>query len=85
MAKLKSRERSENKARFKYKDHNGDIGYYRITDILRATLAYSDLDAMYDGAEKIVNKMGNKIKEFNDRYQTPLNDGYRDIQMTFEF
>lgn len=85
IAPLKGRERATRKAKYKYKDDNGPgIGYYRLTDILRGTLVFPDLETLYGGAATVLKFLKGRIKEFNDRYQNPKKGGYRDIQMVFE-
>ncbi|CAE7229175.1 ANKRD54 [Symbiodinium necroappetens] len=79
---LKGKERCESKARFKYMDAAGNIEWHRLTDIVRDTLSYENLEDMYDGLKLIDEDKNVEIVEFNDRYQTPLDGGYRDLQLT---
>ncbi|CAE7714911.1 Ank3 [Symbiodinium sp. CCMP2592] len=79
---LKGKERCESKARFKYVDSAGNIEWHRLTDIVRDTLSYENLEDMYDGLKLIDEDDNVEIVEFNDRYQTPLDGGYRDLQLT---
>ena len=44
-------------------------GRYRLTDMVRATIAYEHIDAMYAGLRALVGEFGQQVKEFNDRYQ----------------
>ncbi|CAE7446408.1 ANKRD50 [Symbiodinium necroappetens] len=55
---------------------------HRLTDIVRDTLSYENLKDMYDGLKLIDADKNVEIVEFNDRYQTPLDGGYRDLQLT---
>jgi hypothetical protein len=48
---LKGKTRSLAKANFKYTDSNGDTLWYRITDLVRATLHYPDIDTVSDRSE----------------------------------
>ncbi|CAE7397670.1 Ankrd17, partial [Symbiodinium necroappetens] len=79
---LKSKERCEAKATFKYRDASGDVSWHRLTDIVRDTVVYGNLDDMYEGL-KLMHQDGDlEIVEFNDRYFHPLDGGYRDLQLT---
>ncbi|GMI14656.1 hypothetical protein TrLO_g7180 [Triparma laevis f. longispina] len=80
---LKSKKRSEMKALFKYSDkQDGGIAWYRLTDIIRATIAFEDMEKMYAGLNKVVDVLGvNNIREFNDRYVQPMAGNYRDLQL----
>lgn len=77
---LKGRERCKAKASYKYADSAG-VAWYRLTDIVRATILYPSISAMYKGLENIEQDPSIQIKELNDRYQRPL-DGYRDLQLS---
>ncbi|CAE7428479.1 ANKRD50 [Symbiodinium necroappetens] len=79
---LKGKERCESKARFKYMDAAGNIEWHRLTDIVRDTLSYENLEDMYRGLKLIDEDKNVEIVEFNDRYQAPLDGGYRDLQLT---
>ncbi|CAE7420957.1 Asb10 [Symbiodinium necroappetens] len=79
---LKGKERCESKAKFKYMDAAGNIEWHRLTDIVRDTLSYENLEDMYHGLKLIDEDKNVEIVEFNDRYQTPLDGGYRDLQLT---
>jgi hypothetical protein len=46
IAPLKGRIRARAKATFKYLDSNGDTCWYRLTDIVRATLEYLDIETV---------------------------------------
>ena len=81
MAELKGRERARMKSIFKYTDATGHIAHYRLTDIVRATLEFPTLAAMYGALELLVTELGEDVQELNDRYQEPLDGGYRDIQL----
>ena len=82
---LKGKERALAKAAFKYRDADGDgVAWYRLTDIVRATVAFEDIDRLYAGLRAVFAKQEEgklNIKEFNDRYQTPLEGGYCDMQL----
>eukprot|EP00439_Symbiodinium_sp_Y106_P059192 s2248_g8.t1 len=67
---------------FKYVDSAGNIEWHRLTDIVRDTLSYDNLDDMFDGLRLIDEDKSVELVEFNDRYQTPLDGGYRDLQLT---
>ena len=87
---VKGEVRARMKALFKYADEGAagdrDVAWYRLTDLVRATIEYSDLGALYDGLERVVSHFGrDAIKELNDRYQRPMAGGYRDIQLTVYF
>ena len=69
----------------RYRDASGDgVAWYRLTDLVRATLSYRHLDALYNGVRVVVEHFGADLMEFNDRYQSPLGD-YRDIQMVIRY
>ena len=57
------------------------IAWYRLTDLVRATIEYPDLDAMYAGLRAVVDEFGADARELNDRYMEPVGEGYRDIQL----
>ena len=46
VAPLKGKARALAKSRFKYAEENGSISYFRLTDIVRATLVYKDIVAV---------------------------------------
>ena len=53
---------------------DGDgVAWFRLTDIVRATLVFNDLDSMYDALENILTDLQDdaelKVEEVNDRYQ----------------
>lgn len=90
LAPLKSRSRSNMKAKFKYSDSTTKkVAWYRLTDIIRATLVYTELSRMYQACRiffELVNGMEDiEIKEYNDRYLNPFKNGYRDIQILVAF
>ncbi|CAE7649093.1 unnamed protein product [Symbiodinium sp. CCMP2456] len=74
-------QRCRDKAQFKYKDKNGEISWHRLTDIVRDTIVYQNLDDMYKGLRAIHEDREMDIIECNDRYMNPLDGGYRDIQL----
>jgi len=80
----KDRARAEMKAVFKYSDTNGGVAYYRLTDLVRATISYRDIPSMYSGLQAVIDSYGSAVKEMNDRYRNPLPDGYRDLQLVVE-
>ncbi len=86
---VKGEVRARMKALFKYADAGAsgdrDVAWYRLTDLVRATIEYEDLGALYGGLEHIVARFGTDIKELNDRYQRPLAGGYRDVQLVVCF
>ena len=87
-APIKSKERANAKAQFKYQYKNG-IAWYRLTDIVRATLTYDSIEAMYKGLGAVIDNFGKDVLEVNDRYQEPIDptttDSYRDIQLVVEY
>ena len=58
------------------------VAWYRLTDLVRATIQYADIDALYEGLRLVVAELD--VQEFNDRYQVPLGE-YRDIQLVVCF
>ncbi|CAJ1948979.1 unnamed protein product [Cylindrotheca closterium] len=86
---IKGEKRARMKAMFKYRDPHGDgIAWYRLTDLVRATIMYPTIESMYDSLEdvlKLFGANGNVVKEFNDRYNPGLPGGYRDIQLVVQF
>ncbi|CAE7677034.1 Pclo [Symbiodinium sp. CCMP2456] len=77
---MKGLARCESKAAFKYADDAG-VSYYRLTDIVRATILYDSLASMYKGLDVIHRDKDIEIIEFNDRYLNHL-AGYRDLQLS---
>jgi len=69
VANLKSIDRARAKSAFKYRDDYG-VAWYRLTDLVRGTLVYPDIKAMYAALTSVASKF--TIKEFNDRYQHPM-------------
>ena len=65
---LKGKERCLAKATYKYADAGG-VAWYRLTDIVRATILYPSISAMYKGLEAIEKDENIEIIELNDRYQ----------------
>ena len=88
VAPLKGIARAQDKAQFKYKDRrNGRISWYRLTDLVRATIRYTTVNDMYKGLQHLMDThhdMCIDILEFNDRFQRALPGGYRDLQMTIK-
>lgn len=81
---LKSRERSEAKSRFKYADGAGGVSWFRLTDVVRGTMIYNTVDAMYSALKELEEDTDLQIVEYNDRYLKPLH-GYRDLQLVVRF
>ncbi|CAE7721508.1 unnamed protein product [Symbiodinium sp. CCMP2592] len=79
---LKGMQRCQDKAQFKYKDKNGEVSWHRLTDIVRDTIKYKNLDDMYKGLRAIHEDEEIDIIECNDRYMNPLDGGYRDLQLS---
>ncbi|CAE7721494.1 unnamed protein product [Symbiodinium sp. CCMP2592] len=79
---LKGMPRCRDKAQFKYKDKKGEISWHRLTDIVRDTIVYKNLDDMYKGLRAIHEDEQIDIIECNDRYMNPLDGGYRDLQLS---
>jgi hypothetical protein len=87
VAPLKQEKRAQMKARFKYMTQikkRTSIAWYRLTDLVRATIIYPDIASMYKGLESVIAWFGKDIRELNDRYVKPLAGGYRDLQMVVE-
>ena len=83
---LKGKGRAKMKALFKYLEpETGCVAWFRLTDLVRATLEYADIDGMYKGLDEVIGHFGGAVKEFNDRYQRPLAGGYRDLQLVVRF
>ncbi len=85
LAPLKTRKRAMEKAKFKYVDADGiGVAFYRLTDIVRATLVFISIEKMYEGLKLVQECAAFTIIEFNDRFLKPIpNAGnYRDIQLT---
>jgi len=83
--RLKTKETAIDKAKFKYADEDGNgVAYYRLTDIVRATLVFDSIANMYKGIKVVQDCSAFEIVEFNDRFQQPIPNtgGYRDIQFT---
>ena len=81
VAPLKSKERATMKALFKYADATG-VAWYRLTDLVRASIVFDDIGAMYEGLLAVVDAVGSaNVREFNDRYESPMAGGYRDLQL----
>eukprot|EP00435_Cladocopium_sp_Y103_P069505 s1579_g33.t1 len=81
---MKGQARCESKAAFKYTDATG-TSWHRLTDIVRATILYDDIQSMYDGLnvlEQLHQDQELEIIEFNDRYQNPMPGNYRDLQLS---
>ena len=69
------------KALFKYADATG-VAWYRLTDLVRASIVFDDIGAMYEGLLAVVDAVGSaNVREFNDRYESPMAGGYRDLQL----
>ena len=70
------------KAKFKCTDKDGNVAYYRLTDIVRGTLVFDNITDMHDGLKMIYESNDYfEIVEFNNRFQKPIGC-YRDIQLT---
>ena len=81
---LKGRERAKLKAEFKYKV-DGGVAWYRLTDVVRATIVYETISDMYRGALAALTQFRGRVREFNDRYMQPLDGGYRDLQFVIAY
>ena len=82
VAPLKSEKRARMKALFKYKDADGEgVAYYRLTDLVRATLEFPTLEALFRGFQVVCERLGDAVREVNDRYTVALPGGYRDLQL----
>ena len=58
-----------------YCDATGDgVAWYRLTDLVRATIEYPELDTMYTGLRSVDEHFGKDVREFNDRYQVRLSE-----------
>ena len=87
---LKGKPRATMKAQFKYKDNVGGVAWYRLTDIIRATIKYGTLEELYAGCKAIVKHLEDRKDcglplELNDRYQHAMDGGYRDLKMVAKF
>ena len=72
------------KAEFKYKV-DGGVAWYRLTDVVRATIVYETISDMYRGALAALTQFRGRVREFNDRYMQPLDGGYRDLQFVIAY
>ena len=86
----KGRSRAVMKAKYKYaSEETGKISWYRLADVVRATLVYSDIPSMYEGCNSVINAIDAfpdaELKEINDRYLKPFKNGYRDLQVLVSF
>jgi hypothetical protein len=83
---LKGEVRARMKAIFKYRDVSSEgVAWYRLTDLVRATLEFGDLASLYAGLQAVVDQFGEGVQELNDRYMQPLAGGYRDVQLVVRF
>ena len=65
---LKGEARARMKAIFKYRDVASEgVAWYRLTDLVRATLEFADLASLYAGLQTVVDHFGEDVKELNDR------------------
>ena len=69
---IKLRDKAEAKIRH---DYGGDAS--RLTDIIRATIAYPDVHSMYEGLKNLERHFG--IVVLRDNYRKTTNTGYADI------
>ena len=76
-APLKGRTRARSKAQFKYSDERGEIAWYRLTDVVRATISVKTLHLMYHCLRAIVEDCELEVVEYNDRYMRPMAVGSR--------
>ena len=76
VAPLKGRPRAKSKAQFKYADERGDIAWYRLTDVVRASICQETIQGMYECLRAIVQDPELNVIEYNDRYLTPRTGGY---------
>ena len=72
----KLRQRSMDKIRSNY---DGDAS--RLTDLAGSKIIYETLDDLYNGLAKVEKELGGKIVYFEDRFLSPMESGYRDVQM----
>jgi hypothetical protein len=76
---LKQRERVSSKVQGR---EGGDAS--RVLDVARAALVYDDLGSLYDGmkaAFKFAQDAGITVLRVKDRFLSPKDTGYRDLQM----
>ena len=85
VAPLKGRTRARLKAQFKYSDERGEVAWYRLTDVVRATIIHKTLEGMYHCLRAIVEDCELEIVEYNDRYMKPMAGGYRDLQLAARY
>ena len=78
---MKGQERAMTKAEFKYTDEAGGVAWYRITDLIRGTLEYPDIRSMYIALKAAMDEFDGCVHEVNDRYEMPMDGGYRDLQL----
>eukprot|EP00746_Dinoflagellata_sp_MGD_P153461 gnl/MRDRNA2_/MRDRNA2_84260_c0_seq4.p1 gnl/MRDRNA2_/MRDRNA2_84260_c0~~gnl/MRDRNA2_/MRDRNA2_84260_c0_seq4.p1 ORF type:complete len:1564 (-),score=326.01 gnl/MRDRNA2_/MRDRNA2_84260_c0_seq4:74-4213(-) len=64
---LKGWKRAAAKGSIKCLDSNGQVAWYRLTDISRFTIVYDNWEQVYDAAQKIMNDKWNNVVDFNDR------------------
>ena len=65
---LKGEARARMKAIFKYRDVASEgVAWYRLTDLVRATLEFDDLASLYAGLQAVVDHFGEGVQELNDR------------------
>ena len=43
------------------------VAWYRLTDLVRATLEFDDLTSLYAGLQAVVDHFGEGVQELNDR------------------
>jgi hypothetical protein len=76
---LKQRERVNSKVQGR---EGGDAS--RVLDVARAALVYDDLGSLYEGmkaAFKLAQEAGITVLRVKDRFLSPKDTGYRDLQM----
>ncbi|MEU7614724.1 toxin glutamine deamidase domain-containing protein [Micromonospora rifamycinica] len=74
----KDRQRAEDKVR-KYR---GDVS--RLRDLAGAKVEFASLDDLYRGLDRLRSYPGIRIVRCDDRFVTPQESGYRDVQLVLE-
>ncbi|WFE96457.1 toxin glutamine deamidase domain-containing protein [Micromonospora sp. WMMD987] len=74
----KDRQRAEDKVR-KYR---GDVS--RLRDLAGAKVEFESLDDLYRGLDRLRRYPGIRIVRCDDRFVTPQESGYRDVQLVLE-
>ncbi|WDZ86976.1 toxin glutamine deamidase domain-containing protein [Micromonospora cathayae] len=71
----KDRQRAEDKVT----KYGGDVS--RLRDLAGAKIEFQTIDDIYRALARLHNEEGIQIVEFDDRFRSPQDSGYRDIQL----